>query len=193
MKKVALCALSICLLACNDSQVSNKNNEEIILEHIMSRKSVRQYTERPVQIETIEEIIKVGMSAPTGKDRRPWEFIIVDDREKLDKLSEGLPHAKMLKKASVAIVVAGNEETSHYWYLDCSAAAQNILLAIEAKGLGGVWTCAYPFEDRVKHVQQELGMPAMVKPLCIIPVGYPMGIHKAKDKFNKAKIHHGKW
>ena len=77
--------------------------------------------------------------------------------------------------------------------MDCSAVTQNILLAAEALGLGAVWTAAYPYEDRIGVVRKYTAMPEQFVPLCIIPVGYPDGPQKAKDKYDESKIHRNKF
>ena len=73
--------------------------------------------------------------------------------------------------------------------LDASCASENILLAIEALGLGGVWTEAYPDVDKMIHVRKVLGIPGDVIPLNVIPVGHPVGTDKPKDKFKPENIH----
>ena len=120
------------------------------LDNIFERKSVRTYLNKGVEKEKIDLMLRAGMSAPSGKDVRPWEFVVVSDRAKLDSMAAALPYAKMLTQARNAIIVCGDSARSFYWYLDCSAAAQNILLAAESMGLGAVWTAAYPYEDRMK-------------------------------------------
>ena len=76
--------------------------------------------------EKIDLMLRAGMAAPTGRDIRPWEFVVVSDRAKLDSMAAALPYAKMLTQARNAIIVCGDSVRSSYWYLDCSAAAQNI-------------------------------------------------------------------
>lgn len=163
------------------------------LETIHSRVSVRSYTEQPVSEEDLLTLVKAAMAAPSGKDVRPWEFIVLRDRKKLDTLAEALPYAKMLAGATAAIVVCGNNDISNggsfYWYLDCSAAAQNILLAAQSLGLGAVWTAAYPYQERMIPVKRTLKLPENIMPLCVIPIGYPRKEHKPKDKYNPDKIH----
>lgn len=163
------------------------------IETIFSRKSVRTYQSRKVEQEKVDLMLKAGMAAPSGMDRRPWELLVINDREIMDKMAEGLPYAKMLKQAPMAIVVCGDMEKSSYWYLDCSAVTQNILLAAEALGLGAVWTAAYPYEDRMQVVADHTGLPENVLPLAVIPVGYPEGEHTPKEKYDESKIHYNKW
>lgn len=163
------------------------------IENIFARKSVRQYTEQKVEQATLELLIKAGMAAPTGMNKQPWEFIIVTDRAILEKFAALLPYAKMAAKAPAAIVVAGNPKVSEYWYLDCSAATQNILLAAESLGLGAVWTAAYPYEKNMNIIKEVLSIPEPYLPLCLIPLGYPKSETKAKDKWKPEKVHQNGW
>ena len=77
--------------------------------------------------------------------------------------------------------------------LDCSTAAQNILLAAESMGLGAVWTAAYPYPERMQVVRDALQLPEHIIPLTVIPLGYPTGQEKPKNKFNEQQIHYNKW
>ncbi|NDV45748.1 nitroreductase family protein [Paludibacter sp. 221] len=174
--------------------IPDKVKQEAVLSNIQSRKSVRNYiADKTISKEDITTLIKAGMAAPSGKDVRPWEIIVVDNKEILATLAEKLPYAKMLKHAPLAIVVCGNKEKSSYWYLDCSAVTQNILLAAEALGLGAVWTAAYPYDDRMNAVTESIGLPENVLPLNVIPIGYPEGETKPKDKYDESKIHYNAW
>ncbi|MCR8873270.1 nitroreductase family protein [Phocaeicola barnesiae] len=172
----------------------SSSDTEAVLQNILQRKSVRSYrSDMPVEKEKVENLLRAGMAAPSGKDKRPWEFIVVDERELLDSLAAHLPYAKMLTSAPMAIVVCGDETKSDYWYLDCSAAAENMLLAAEAQGLGAVWTATYPYRERMEVVSRFLHTPSQIKSLCVIPVGYPMGGQEPKDKWDESRIHYNKW
>lgn len=185
---------SITFMSCSQKDEKQITKKEAALSAIYNRKSVRSFIkDRPVSNEDVQALIKAGMSAPSGKDTRPWEFVIINDRAILDKMAEELPTAKMLSQAPMAIVVCGDTIRSSYWYLDCSAATENILLAAEAMELGGVWTAAYPYRDRMATVIKHTNMPAQVLPLVVIPIGYPMGNHSVKDKYDEKKIHMNKW
>lgn len=162
-----------------------------VIATIHSRKSVRQYTGRRVSEEQVEILLRAGMAAPTGRDLRPWEFVVLRDRALLDSLAAGLPYGKMLAQASVAIAVCGDTLISaRLWVEDCAMASQNILLAAESLGLGAVFTAVYPYPERLALVEHSLRLPVSVVPLCIIPVGYPQGVQTPKRKFDPAKIHY---
>ena len=170
-----------------------RDRSNAALDNIFARKSVRAYLDKEVEKEKIDWMLRAGMAAPSGKDIRPWEFVLVTDRVALDSMAAALPYAKMLTQARYAIVVCGDVAQSSYWYLDCSAAAQNILLAAEAQGLGAVWTAAYPYEDRIRVVRKYTELPGNIVPLCVIPFGYPATTQEPKQKFDEKKIHYDKF
>lgn len=87
----------------------------------------------------------------------------------------------------------GSPARSSYWYLDCSAAAENILLAAHSLGLGGVWTAAYPYAERMEAVRSNLALPEGILPLCVIPIGYPAAVGEPKRKFDAGRIHYNGW
>ena len=165
---------------------------------IHARKSVRNFTGAPVSKADLDKIIRAGMAAPTAVNMQPWSFIAITERKILDDLSDGLPYAKMLTKAGAAIIVCTEPDKAHgkskdMAIIDASLAGENILLAIEAIGLGGVWTAAFPYADRMKHVRTVLGIPQEVIPLNVIVIGVPAGQDKPKDKYRKEKIHWERW
>lgn len=181
------------MTACN-----NFSKTDAVLENIHARKSVRQFTSEEVSAEQIETMLKAAMAAPSAVNQQPWRFIVVTDRESMDTLSEGLPYAKMLKQAALAVVVCGETtwregKENPYWSQDCSAATQNLLLAAEALGLGAVWTAVYPDIDRVEWVTRALGIPEGVLPLCVVPIGHPAGDPQPRDKWKPENVHYGKW
>ena len=176
----------------------NKQNaqtiENAVLENIANRKSVRNYIEgKAIEADKIEKLLRAGMVAPTGKNIQPWEFIVVTQRSALDTLATKLPYAKMLNQATLAIIVCADITKSVYWYIDCAAVTENILLAAEAMQLGAVWTATYPYEDRMNAVKEVVKHPDHIQSLCVIPIGYPSVETSPKDKWKPEKIHYEKW
>jgi nitroreductase len=169
------------------------------LKTIFSRASVRSFKNAPVPKEALDTAVRAAMAAPTAVDKRPWEFIVITDRATLDRLAAALPYAKMASQAGAAIVVCGDTERQHggtaadFWVMDCSAASENILLAVGSLGLGAVWTSVYPDPQRVKAVRSILGIPEHIVPLNLIPIGVPEGTPQPKDKYNPRQIHWEKW
>lgn len=182
----------ILLTACTSPE-RKEHTEEVnpVIANILQRKSVRQYTSRPVDEEKTEWLLRAGMAAPSARDLRPWEFIVIRNRATLDSLAAGLPYGKMLSGAPLAIVVCGDSSRSEkLWVEDCAMVAQNILLAAESLGLGAVFTAVYPYPDRLEIVYRYTRLPENIIPLTIIPVGYPQGVQTPKNKFDKNKIHY---
>jgi nitroreductase len=182
------------------TQIGNSPKETMnnTLSVIHSRKSVRHFTAQSVSKDDLQILVKAGMAAPSGKNEQPWAFVVVTQRTALDTLAERLPYAKMLTQAQAAIVVCGDmrkpkDATGGLWIQDCSAATQNILLAAEAMGLGAVWTAAYPYEERIAAVTQTLRFPEYIIPLCVIPIGYPDGSDKPKDKWKEENLKWETW
>lgn len=168
---------------------------QTVLHNILQRKSVRAYTDRAVSHEQLDTLIRAAMAAPTGRDMRPWHFIVLEGRHQLSPLAEQLPYAKMLAEAQAAVVVCGDMSVtdkegnpSRNWTFDCSAATENLLLQAEAMGLGAVWTGVYPYDQRIEAVKQALHLPDHLIPLNVIPIGYPKGDPQPKDKYDPAKV-----
>lgn len=168
---------------------------QTVLHNILQRKSVRAYTDRAVSHEQLDTLIRAAMAAPTGRDMRPWHFIVLEGRHHLSPLAEQLPYAKMLAEAQAAVVVCGDMSVtdkegnpSRNWTFDCSAATENLLLQAEAMGLGAVWTGVYPYDERLEAVKQALHLPDHLIPLNVIPIGYPKGDPQPKDKYDPAKV-----
>lgn len=163
--------------------------------NIIRRVSVRRYSDTPVSSEQVSAILHAAMSAPTGVNKQPWEFIVVDDSELLGQLADALPYAKMAAHAPVAIVVCGNkdrflEEVDNVlWEQDLSAASENILLAAHALSLGGVWACIYPHEERMAPVKSILNLPDNMVPFNLIPMGHPLTDHAPMDKWHPDRVH----
>ncbi len=163
--------------------------------NILTRVSVRRYTDEPVDDEEISAILHAAMSAPSGVNKQPWEFIVVNEPELLHKLADTLPYAKMAAQAPVAIVICGNKERmltgvdDNLWEQDCSAASENVLLAAHALGLGGVWTCLYPHQVRIEPVKKILNIGDNLIPFNLIPIGHPVADHAPMNKWCPERIH----
>lgn len=166
--------------------------------NIITRRSVRRYDGSAVTDAQKEALFYAAMCAPSGVNRQPWEFVIVDDKELLNEFAMALPYAKMAAEAPLAIVVCGNRERflegddATLWEQDLSAASENILLAANALGLGGVWTCLYPHADREDAVRKILNLPDNLIPFNLIPVGHPSADHAPMDKWHPERIHHNR-
>lgn len=187
--------------SCGESKTQegvSVNASEAVIENIMTRTSIRQFTSQPVSKDTLDLIVKAGMAAPSAVNAQPWAFVVISEREVLDSLNAHHPYAN-LKTATAAIVVCGDMNKAmdgigrEYWVQDCSAASENILLAAHALGLGAVWCGVYPVPERVSDVSKVLELPENIIPLNVITMGYPAVNPEPKDKFKTENIHYQKW
>lgn len=197
MKKlIILCAAAMVLAACNNQPESMENQA---INNIMTRVSVRNFTGEKISDEQIETLLRAGMAAPSAINKQPWAFVVIKDEAILAKLGEALPYSRCSNKPAIAIIPCGDlskaipGEMAGFWINDVSAATENILLAAHAMGLGAVWTGLHPDMNRAKMVQEMLGMPEHIIPLCIVPVGIPAENPDVKDKFNTDNIHYNAW
>lgn len=196
--KFALILIACLIIACPECYAQDKTAVPDALTVIHSRKSVRNFTGESVSKEALDKIVRAGMAAPTAVNMQPWSFVIITDRKTLDTLRTRLPYADMLDKAGAAIIVCAIpaeafQKSTETAILDTACASENILLAVEALGLGAVWTGVYPDKDRMDAVRSILGIPQDVIPLNVIPVGHPTGEDKPKDKYKSENIRWEKW
>ena len=193
----ALLAASSCTTTPSETAaLTSTDAAQAVIGNIMTRTSVRQYTDRQISADTLETLLKAGMAAPTAVNKQPWAFVVTTGRDALDSLATLQPR---LKTAAAAITVCGDMaraiegEGRDFWVQDCSAATENILLAAHALGLGAVWTGVYPIAERVDDVSRALALPDSVVPMCIIAVGYPPADQEPKDKWDPSKVHYQRW
>lgn len=173
-----------------DADINREANP--VLNSIMTRTSIRQYTDEPVSKADIETLLRAGMAAPTAVNKQPWHFVAVTDKAKLKELAGN--RGGMLEQCALAIVVCGNMEKAltgkgqAYWIQDCSAATENILLAAHALGLGAVWTGVYPMDDRVAAISKAVKLPKTIVPLCVLVIGHPAENPTPKDKWKPENV-----
>lgn len=166
------------------------------MDAILSRRSIRKYTTQPVPDQLIKELLEAAMSAPSAGNEQPWHFIVINDRQILDEIPKYHPYSQMVREAPLAILVCGDLQLDRHdglWGQDCSAATENLLIAVQAKGLGAVWLGVYPREERVAGLRKLLSIPEHVIPFSLIPIGYPAE-HKPKaNRYDVSRIHENRW
>lgn len=170
------------------------------IEAIRSRVSVRQYSDREISEEALRTILEAGMSGPSCVNARDWSFVVVRDPETLNKMADanGRP-AEPLRTAKVGILVCGDLERAFhrapdYWVVDGSIAAQNMILAAYAMGIGSVWLGTWPQMDRVRAQSELFGLPETQVPHSIIAFGYPReASNKEKRIWEEDCVHYEKW
>lgn len=168
------------------------------LDLFFQRRSVRKYEARPVPEEMVRDILEAGMAAPSATAHDPWRFVVLAEPETRQRVAEGLPHGKMLAGAGVGIVVCGDPATAYdgqlsYLIQDLAAAVENMLLAAVALGLGACWLGSHPRQERMRHIQEVLGLPEAVLPVAVIAIGWPAETKWARTRYDEAKVHRERW
>ena len=181
-----------------EAAASDADNGQAAIENIMTRTSIRQYKNQPVEQEKIDIMLKAAMAAPTAVNLQPWHFIVINDKKTIDLLAGPRP-----TNAPLMIAVCGDTDKTSmpdgkgklpdFWVQDVSAATENLLLAAHALGLGAVWTGVYPAMERVADVANVLNCPSNIIPLAVVRVGYPDEAPEPKDKFKEENISYNKF
>ncbi len=196
MKKQLLSLALVLLMGGGAAEAQNSVDLQgnPVIENIMTRTSIRKFKQQPVEAEKVETMLRAAMAAPTAMNKQPWHFVVVDDKNVLNALAGPGRRGDMLRNAPLAIVVCGNMEKApegqgrDFWIQDASAATENLLLAAHALGLGAVWTGLYPIIERAGQVNQVLGMPETIIPLCTVVIGYPDEQPAPKDKWKPENV-----
>jgi len=166
------------------------------LECIMSRRSIRRYKLQQVAADVVQKVVEAGLAAPSAHNQRPCHFIIIDDRDILNKIAEVNPHAKMLATAAFAVTICFDDSPKTVPGLvidDCSAAAENMLLAANALGYGSVWVGIHHDELKQKNAKAVLKLPDNVKITSIIAIGISDETPSPRAKIDPKVIHKNGW
>lgn len=166
----------------------------MIIKEIQNRRSVREFKTTPAPDEIISEIIKAAQFAPTSRDNRSVEFIIIKAQATKEKIFKtALPEQLFIKEAPVLIIPVTNPKKTNQPVQDLSLASGNIFLQATSLGMGSVWkNLKLPVADKIKKI---LGIPHDYLIINVIPLGYPKKTpppHTDED-FDKVKIHNEKW
>ena len=160
---------------------------------IFQRRSIRAYSGEPVSEADVEALLQAGMAAPSASNRKPWHLVAVTDRSTLRALADSHPHGKMLADAGLAIAVCGDPAISDWWVQDCTAATENILIAVAALGLGGVWLGCGGRPEREQAVRRVLGIPESIGVLSLLSIGHPAEVKEPRTQYDPARVHRDRW
>ena len=165
---------------------------------IFSRRSIRKYLDKAVPGEMLDDLLQAAMAAPSAVAKDPWHFIVVQDRETLNKIADILPSGKMLRQATAAFIVCGdinkaNIQAESYLLQDLSAATENILIAANILELGTCWLGIHPREDRLSGISQLFELPDNIIPMCGIAIGWPAEKPEARTRYRNERVHIEKW
>lgn len=159
-----------------------------MIELLKTRRSIRKYEDREVEKEKIDILLKAALLAPTSMNKKSWEFISVNDKDLIKKLSKSKEYgSKLLEGAPFCIVVIGDKERSDVWIEDASIASAVIHLTAHSIGLGSCWVQirkrAHSNEEIAEdYVKKVLNIPDKYGVLSIIPIGYPAEDKKAYEE-----------
>lgn len=164
-------------------------NAKIVIDAIYSRRSIRAYEERPLEKEVMIELLKTGMAAPSACNLQPWEFLVVTEKESMDKLRAaaeiyGAPAAVIALADSSNIPWNGDD-----WKIDCSAAIQNMMIAASALGVGSLWVGS----SDENAVRSAFNIPDSIHYLGVIAFGYPAESKIPATKYCEDAIHWEKY
>lgn len=156
------------------------------IQAIHSRRSVRDFTSESVEDSVVEELMRAAMAAPSANNGRPWRFIVLRDQSTREQLAALRPGQNALVKAPLGIVVLAEAGgyPAPWWAIDCSLAAENLILAAEANGLGTVWIGVWPEEEWVAGLVDVLGIPEGTVPFAIIAMGHPVRKPDVIERYN---------
>ena len=163
---------------------------------LLTRRSIRKYTDQPVSTEDIDKILTAAMLAPSARNKQPWHFVVIDDADLLRKVPQIHPNAAMAAHAPCAILVCGNAEVStaaERLAQDCAAATENALLAAHALGLGAVWCGIHPMEDRESGMRILLSLPQNIVPFALVVLGHPAEEKEQPERYDARRVHRNGW
>jgi len=166
------------------------------METIFARRSIRQYTSEPVPEDVVRDLLRAGMAAPSAGNEQPWHFVVIRDRALLDQVPSVHQHSKMIREAPLAILVCCDlnlVKHGEMWIQDCAAATQNILLAVQAKGLASVWLGVYPREERVAGLRRLFGLPPQIVPFSLLPIGHAAEHKPPHGEYDGTRVHRDRW
>jgi nitroreductase len=161
---------------------------------IFKRRSIRAYTSQAVAEDDVSALLEAAMAAPSAANKKPWHFVVVTDRKVLDALAEAHPYGSMLSQATLAVAVCADPGVSEaYWVQDCSAATENLLVAVSTLGLGAVWLGCHPRDERKSAVRRVLGIPESIEVLSLVSVGHPDEEKPARTQYDASRVHWQGW
>jgi nitroreductase len=166
------------------------------MDAILKRHSVRNYSAERINDSIIEKIVHAGMAAPSAMGSKPWHFVVISERDKLDAVSKIHPYAQMLPQAQCGILICGDtgaEVLPEFFQQNCAAATENILIAATDLGLGAVWVGLYPTEKYRRDFKNLFGLPDGVEPFALVPIGVPADPLKPSSRLDSSRIHRNNW
>ncbi|MFC2081981.1 nitroreductase family protein [Candidatus Bipolaricaulota bacterium] len=167
-----------------------------LFEAMLTRRSVRTFTDEPISEEALEKLFRAAMAAANSGNQQPWRFIVIDEPALRDRLAElDIERGGYYKSPQLIVVCGdiGSMKWKMHWLADCAAALQNLLLAAHGLSLGAVWQELYPYHKRVAAVREMLGIPDTVYPMAVVSIGRPANVPEPADRYDPAKVMYNRW
>ncbi len=182
-----------------EKESSDSSTAKEMIRCIKSRHSVRCFQERPISPEILKEILECGIYAPSGKNMQTWRFTVLTDTAQIQQWKSMVIERAAEKKVRVSgfenpavLILISNDIRNQNGVKDASCAAENIMLAANAYGIGSVWINALSTlcdDDEIRHQLQEWEIPDRHQVYAMIALGYPESEAKS-PKRNLNVIHY---
>ena len=160
------------------------------MEEIYKRRSIRKYIDKEISDEILQKILKAGMNAPSAKNTKPYEFLVIRNKQNLKKLASVKPNAYMTKDSNVTIVMMSKDPTE-FWKLDLGATIQNMLLEASSYDIGSCWIGIN--HEQGEYIKKEFGIPDDLQVISMVSFGYKGEEKEKNDYYESAKIHYEKY
>ena len=167
------------------------------MENILKRRSIRRYTDEPVDPAMVDQILLAAFSAPSSNNEQPWHFIVIRDRDKLARIPIFHPYSAMVPNAQLAVLVCADptlaNNNTEVWIQDCSAATENLLIAVVSLGLGAVWLGIHPSHERIMGCRKLFHIPDNIAPFALVPIGWPAEEKGKAKRKTEGRVHYDQW
>ncbi len=179
--------------------VAQETSTMNVIDALMTRRSVRAYTDAPVTDAQVDTILKAAMQAPSAYNEQPWEFIVVRNKETLGKIADINKYALAARTAPMGILTCINADLikhpdqKEYAIMDVSNATMSILLAAHGLGLSTVWTGIYPNAELVPPMKKLFNLPENITPMAFVVIGHAKHAPKHKDHYKPERIRQETW
>lgn len=172
-----------------------------MIELLRKRRSIRRYSDEPLDRAAVDLLVEALLRAPSSRNINPWEFVVVDDRDLLARLSRAKEHSSdFLKQAQLGIVVCADARKSDVWVEDCSIASILVQMTAQSLGLGSCWIQIRKRSHDTETTAEEyirtiLGLPGHIRVLSMISIGLPAEQREPlrEDELEYRKVRHNRY
>lgn len=162
------------------------------MKEIFLRRSIRKYNNNEISDIDLKMILKAGMNAPTARNLKPFEFIIIKNKGILEQLSSTKKNSYFVKDSNTTIIIIGNE-LSEFWQQDLGAVTQNMLLEATYLNIGSCWIGIAPNNQYEDYIKKLLNVPGDKRIFCMVSLGYPEETKELNDFYDENRVHYNKY